>query len=384
MIKTIPGHPISAAITCLLLLFFTLAFAPLSQAQTQEDLKSIQDEIKSRQTDLNAKVRTAESLQLQLKNAELEISQLTKATIISAQELKLVQGEQKQLQNKHDDLTAQKQTQLKLLANQIKSAYLAGDHDYTKLLLNQESAGKFERMLVYYQYLNNARKAQIDGFTQLIAELQKTAKALQEKQTQIKQLQSQQAAQQQALRQQQKSREVALQEIQKTINTDAEQIEQLQINEQQLSNAIAQALAREEARRDITLSGLTSAKGKLIKPVNGKYRRLFGKRRQGQVRWKGVLFEAPQGRPVSAIHQGKVIFADWLKGMGLVTVIDHGDGYMSLYGHTQALLKQVGDVVEGGETIALVGQSGGQQNAGLYFELRHKGAAINPSNWLDL
>ncbi|MCC2607812.1 murein hydrolase activator EnvC family protein [Planctobacterium marinum] len=384
MLKTSPEQSFSDAFPSLLTLLLLLTLSLNAGAQTQDDLKSIQDEIKSRQTNLNAKVRTAESLQQQLKNAELEISQLTKASIISAQELKLVQAEQRQLQNKHDTLTAQKQTQLRLLANQIKSAYLAGDHDYTKLLLNQESAGKFERMLVYYQYLNDARKAQIDSFTQLIAELQKTAAALQEKQTQIEQLQAQQQAQQQALKQQQNSREIALNEIQKTINSDAEQIEQLQINEQQLSNAIAEALAREAARKDIALSGLNSAKGKLIKPVNGKYRRLFGKRRQGQVRWKGVIFEAPQGRPVSAIHQGKVIFADWLKGMGLVTVIDHGAGYMSLYGHTQALLKQVGDVVEGGETIALVGQSGGQQSAGLYFELRHKGAAINPSNWLDL
>jgi septal ring factor EnvC (AmiA/AmiB activator) len=96
------------------------------------------------------------------------------------------------------------------------------------------------------------------------------------------------------------------------------------------------------------------------------------------------MFDSDTGRPVSAVHQGKVLFAEWLKGMGLVIVLDHGDRYMSLYGHNQALLKQAGDVVESGETISLVGQSGGQQNPGLYFELRHKGQAINPTNWLDL
>ncbi|BDX08378.1 murein hydrolase activator EnvC family protein [Planctobacterium marinum] len=361
-----------------------LLIAIPGHAQTEEDLKSIQDEIKNRQTDLNAKVRTAESLQAQLRDAELEIAKLTKQSIISSQELKLVQDEQKRLQDKHKQLTAQKQTQLKLLANQIKSAYLAGDHDYTKLLLNQESVGKFERMLVYYQYLNEARKEQIDSFSRLLEQLQETASALEEKKTQIVSLRAKQKAQQEALQQQQKSRETTLAAIQQNIDSEAAQIEQLQINEQQLTNAIAEALAREAARQDIKLSGLRNAKGKLIKPVNGQYRRLFGKRRQGQVRWKGVIFNAPLGRPVSAIHQGKVIFADWLKGMGLVTVIDHGEGYMSLYGHTQALLKQAGDIIEAGETIALVGQSGGQQSPGLYFELRHKGGAINPGNWLDL
>lgn len=353
-------------------------------AQTQDDLKSVQDEIKNRQTELSAKVRTAESLQEQLRDAELEIAKLTKANIISGQELKLVQSEQRQLQDKHQQLTIQKQTQLQLLANQIKSAYLAGDHDYTKLLLNQESVGKFERMLVYYQYLNEARKQQIDSFSSLLEQLQTTALSLEEKKGQIIALQAQQKAQQVALLQQQKSRETTLAAIQQTIDSEAAQIEQLQINEQQLTNAIAQAVAREAAKQDIVLTGLNNAKGKLIKPVNGQYRRLFGKRRQGQVRWKGVIFNAPLGRPVSAIHHGKVIFADWLKGMGLVAVIDHGEGYMSLYGNTQALLKQAGDIIEAGETIALVGQSGGQQSPGLYFELRHKGGAINPSNWLAL
>ena len=365
-------------------LFFGVVTTQLVAAQTTNDLESIQREIKDKQSQLDSKVKTAQSLQQQLKTAELEIGELTKASIISAQELKLVKEEQKQLNATHNELSQQKEQQHTLLASQIRSAFMAGDHDYTKLLLNQDNAGKFERILVYYQYLNDARKAQIDKFSGLLKELQEVAQSLAIKQNRILELQESQKQQQIAIQRQQHSRELALNALRSNIDSDAAQIEELQINEQQLADAIARALEQARAKQEMVLNGLANAKGRLLKPVNGNYRRLFGKRRQGQVRWKGVIFDSPEGRPVSAIHQGKVLYADWLKGLGLVTVIDHGEGFMSLYGHNQALLRQVGDVVEAGETIALVGQSGGQSSAGLYFELRHKGKAINPGRWLDI
>ena len=109
---------------------------------------------------------------------------------------------------------------------------------------------------------------------------------------------------------------------------------------------------------------------------------MFGRIRQGQIKWKGIIIKGQLGSPIIAVHQGKVLYADWLRGFGLVTVVDHGDGYMSLYGHNQALLKQAGDNVDAGETIALLGQSGGQNYPNLYFEIRHKGQPVNPSSWL--
>ena len=368
-----------------LCLAISLFFASsIALAQNQTDLESVQNEIKNKQSNLQAKVKTAETLQAQLKKAELEISALTKATIISTQQLRQLKQEQTALKSKHSRLERQKENQQKLLADQIKSAYTAGDHDYAKLLLSQENAGKFERMLVYYQYLNKARLKQIDSFTALMVEIEQTVTSLEKKAAEIAQVQAQQQQQQQSLLSQQKSRETTLKTLQANISTDAAQIEQLQINEQQLANAIFEAIERERAKQQMVLSGLEKARGKLMKPVNGRYRKLFGKRRQGQVRWKGDMFESPTGRPVSAVHQGKVLFADWLKGLGLVIVLDHGEGYMSLYGHNQALLKQAGEVVEPGETIALVGESGGQRRPGLYFELRHRGEAINPGRWLKI
>jgi septal ring factor EnvC (AmiA/AmiB activator) len=116
-------------------------------------------------------------------------------------------------------------------------------------------------------------------------------------------------------------------------------------------------------------------------PINGQLNNQFGRKRRGSLRWKGVVINSVIGTPVQTVHQGQVLFADWLKGFGWVIVINHGSGYMSVYGHNQTLLKRVGEKVEAGEPIALVGKSGGQSRAGLYFEIRHQGIAINPALW---
>jgi septal ring factor EnvC (AmiA/AmiB activator) len=130
------------------------------------------------------------------------------------------------------------------------------------------------------------------------------------------------------------------------------------------------------------MNGLAKRKGKLPAPVKGRIRHLFGSRRQGQVSWKGIVIDGAEGDPVNTIAPGRVLYADWLRGFGLVAIVDHGEGYMSVYGRNQALLKNVGDSVIAGDTISLVGNSGGQAQPGLYFEIRHKGKALNPSQWL--
>ena len=137
----------------------------------------------------------------------------------------------------------------------------------------------------------------------------------------------------------------------------------------------------EAARAAENLVGLSKLKRKLNWPVRGRIQHSFGTKKQGYLKWKGVFLSAPIGRQVKTVHSGTILFSDWLKGYGLVSVVDHGDGYMSLYGHNQALLKSVGDRVEAGEPIALIGQSGGQTQSGLYFEIRHAGKAMNPKLW---
>ena len=252
---------IRASLFLLPVFYSLLLLSSTVHSQTEEDLKSIQDEIKNKQSGLDAKVKTAEALQEQLKDAELQIADLTKASIISAQELKLLRTEQSKLQSRQSNLSRQKQQQESLLAGQIRSAYIAGDHDYTKLLLNQENAGKFERVLVYYQYLNKARQNQIDDFTSLMKELQQISATLREKEYQINALIARQEEQQQSLQAQQRSRETTLLSLRTNISSEAEQIEQLQINEQQLTNAIEAAFLAERAKQDIVLNGHAVLRG---------------------------------------------------------------------------------------------------------------------------
>ena len=247
------------------------------------------------------------------------------------------------------------------------------------MLLNQEDSAQVQRNLSYFQYLNQARIKQINQFEQTISRLLEVTQAHQEKSAELAALQSSQQSQQSSLQENKAKRQSTIAKLNKQITSDQDKIAQLEQQEAQLVAALKEL--ERLAKQSVNLAGLKHLKGKLSWPVKGKKVNRYGSRKQGYLTWKGAMFNAPVGRQVHSIHNGKVLFADWLKGYGLVTVIDHGQGYMSLYGHNQTLLKKVGDRVETGEPIALVGQSGGQAQSGLYFEIRHQGKAVNPRQW---
>lgn len=364
-----------------LALFLLVWCQPHVVLAQQEKLEDIQQQIKQKQKTIEVQLAAAKKLEDELRRAELEIAATAKALNTTQINLENNTYQRKHLEKEQKSLQGKQRQQQGILAKQIRSAFMAGNHDYAKMLFNQEDAGKFERILSYYQYLNKARQQQIDAFRELVQQLQKVNQELLEKQQELESLQDTQKEQKNRLALQQNTRKSTLAKIEKVIDSEAAKIEQLQINEQALLKAIEEA-ARAALQRPSELAGLSKLKGKLALPAQGRMRRLFGTRRQGQVRWKGILIDSTSGSAVRTVHDGKILYADWLRGFGLVTVVDHGEGYMSLYGHNQALLKQAGDAVEAGETIALVGQSGGQNSPNLYFEIRHKGKAINPSAWL--
>lgn len=349
-------------------------------AQQSEELKDIQAQIKQKQKQIEKQLAEAKQLQQQLKAAELNIANTAKNIENTRNELQSNKSRQTELISQQQDLNKQVKQQQQALSSQLKSMYMVGEHDFAKMLFNLEDASKMERTFSYYRYLTDARKVQIDEFRALVSKLREVNENLLVKQQELQVLEKEQVQQQVQLEQQQSLRQVTLTKIEKKIDTEAAKIEQLQINEQALLKAIEEA-ERNAKQGPVDLTGLAKLKGKLMLPTQGKMRNMFGRIRQGQIRWKGVLFNGNTGAPVRAVHDGRVLYADWLRGFGLVTVLSHGDGYMSLYGHNQALLKQVGDTVQSGETIALVGQSGGQSTPNLYFEIRHKGTPVNPSQW---
>jgi septal ring factor EnvC (AmiA/AmiB activator) len=364
---------------CILCCFFITNL----KAQEQSDLESIQQQIKNKQEHISRQLEAAKKLQGNLKVVELQIAQ--SALELSKIEISLNDNRQQmiELRKQQKGYLTSLDAQKSVLAKQIRSAYMTGNYDFAKMLLNQQDAANFERTITYYQYLNKARKLQIDNFNLLVKDLQKVNANLIENQSDLKQLKSKQLEQQQTLTINQIEREKTLLSMQNAIESDEAKIAQLQINEKNLLEALTRAQQKVD-KLDITLNGLSDFRGRLLMPAEGNLRKMFGRFRQGQIKWKGVVINGIAGNSVVAIHHAKVLYSDWLRGFGLVTVLDHGDGFMSLYGHNQALLKQAGEVVQAGEAIALLGQSGGQSRPNLYFEIRHKGKPINPVNWLKL
>ena len=320
-----------------------------------------------------------EKLQATLKQNELAIANVVKKLSNTQAELKATQHNINKLGDRKRQLDKQKKQQETLLAKQLRTAYSSGDHDYIKLLLNQQDPGEVQRNVSYYQYLNNARIQEITQFKSTIEEIQQVELEQRQQAEQLENLQTQQAKQKQALDDGQAQREQTLAKLNKELLSSQQQLELLEQQEAELVAALARIA--ELSKQEVNLTGLSKLKRKLSWPVKGKIRRSFGSRKQGYLKWKGVLLSAPLGNTIKTIHNGTVLFSDWLKGYGLVIVVDHGDGYMSLYGHNQALLKSVGERVETGEPIALVGQSGGQSQPSLYFEIRHNGEAVNPKLW---
>ncbi|GGW79115.1 murein hydrolase activator EnvC family protein [Alteromonas halophila] len=366
---------------CLLLLLGIVLGNPAFAQQDEQRLQALQAELKERQQALADSQATAEELQEVLKESELEIGRVARALEETRTALANNQAEQETLKTQQSSLKKAILNQQDMLASQLRSAFMAGHYDYAKMLFYQEDARKFERVVTYYQYLSKARQEAISEFRANVDKLKEVNARLSDKADELKALLARQQSQRASLVARQDDRKATLNKLNKKIASESERIAQLQENEQALVRAIEEAQRRAEQETQM-MAGLAGSKGQLAAPADGRVRRLFGLRRQGQLRWKGIVIESNEGNAVKAVSGGRVLYADWLKGFGLVTIIDHGKGYMSVYGHNQALLKQSGDSVRPGDTIALVGQSGGQTYPNLYFEIRHKGKALNPSKWL--
>ncbi len=292
-------------------------------------------------------------------------------------ELKKLKKEQRKTRNK---LASQRN----ILSEQIRSAYMIGRQEYLKLLLNQENPAAIGRTLTYYDYFHKARSHHIDEAVITIEKLDRLTSQVKIKSEELKTSRKQQLVEKQKLEDDFIDRSVIVKAMEKDIANQGRRLKKLVANEQLLQQLLKEI-------RNIMPSMLTEIdkretfgkrRGRLKWPVKGKVKRLFGKSRQAaNLKWNGVVIPSREGKDVKAISHGRVAYADWLRGYGMLVIIDHGDGYMTLYGYNQALYKETGDWVEEGEVIATVGRSGGQAKSGLYFEVRVKGLPSNPTKW---
>jgi septal ring factor EnvC (AmiA/AmiB activator) len=375
------SRKLTPLIFMLLVLGFSnqLAAQQNKQTQTTQQLSEIKQAIANQQSKIDQANKTLSQLYAELKQNDLAIADVAKKLQKTNQQLAETQQNIRSLQQQQTELEQKKKQQESLLGEQLRAAYSNGQHDYIKLLLNQKNPTSIQRTLTYYQYLSDARIKQIEQFKSTIDALEKIEQEKRVEQQNLTAFEQTQQAQQQQLKQSKSNREETLASLNKTLLSDKQKLAKLKAEEENLVKTLQQLAAAAQA--EIELTGLEKLKHKLSWPTKGHLARRFGNKKQGYLRWKGVLIAAPVGRTVNAIQSGKVLFADWLNGYGLVTVVDHGAGYMSLYGYNQTLLKNVGERVETGEPIALVGQSGGQNSSGLYFEIRYNGKAMNPKLW---
>jgi septal ring factor EnvC (AmiA/AmiB activator) len=347
--------------------------------KTNQALSKVQLQIVEQEKSIKQTSNKRSSLENQLRNDDISIAKIVKAMIKTQDDFQDTQQTLKELAQEKITLTHKKQQQEKVLAQQLRAAYTSGHHDYIKLLLNQQSPASVERTVTYYKYLNDARIKEIDQFQIVLSDLLAVTTQHQEQAKKLNTIKQQQAEQKIVFQNTKQERKNTILALNKELLGSKQLLAQLVAEEQNLVVALQRIAAL--AKQSTELVGLKKLKRKLSWPVKGKISHSFGSRKQGYLKWKGILLAAPVGKQVKAIHNGTILFSDWLKGYGLVTVLDHGAGYMSLYGYNQALLKSVGDRVETGEPIALVGQSGGQSQSGLYFEIRSDGQAVNPKAW---
>ncbi len=372
-----------AVLLCFITLLSTCAYANNDEKTLAEQrLQNVKQKIKQQQKQIKKQKSQLGKVETEVKNTDKQIAQAIKTLRQTQQQLGELNTALSQLQQEKQQTEKEKAKQTDVLAMQVKSAYHLGHHDYLMLLLSQESPGKLERMLSYYQYLNEARVDVVEKLKNSMQKLADIEQQQQQKKQQLLTLKQTQTQNKQALAKLKQKQVKTLKALNAQLNSDRKQLKRFKGNENEL-NSLIEALSKTiEALPDLdSLEGLKKYKGKLPWPTNGNVQRLYGTKKRGPLKWKGIRINNKLGQAVRNIHAGQVIFSDWMKGFGLVLVVDHGEGYMSLYGHNQTLLKNIGDIVEAGETVALVGQSGGQPNPNLYFEIRYKGRPLNPVYW---
>ena len=357
--------------------------ADLTQIKERE-LEAVREKISALKTSMDKRAADRDRITADLQEAEVQISE--KRINLKDLERQRLFSERKKVQ-----LDARLETQeaalveeYRLLAAQVQAAYMSGRQERIKLLLNQNDPASLGRLLTYYRYFSDYRGQNISNVAAIIEELDSLRAEAAVEERRITGLARARYAELTELNSAQEGRQRLLAKLRARIVQEGSEVERLAAQEQDLSRLITELTS---ILSDYPISSeeqFSRLKGRLTWPIAGRLTHDFGQPRAGGgLKWNGVVLSAPRGREVRAVYHGRVVFADWLAGMGLLVIVDHGEGYMSLYGYNETTLKSAGDWVAPGDVIATVGESGGQQQAALYFELRKGTRPINPRAWFN-
>lgn len=338
---------------------------------TQKQLKQLNYKIKQLSQRLENSHDKKDTLQQELRRLDKRIAKVSRNQLQLTHKINHKQAQAKKIEQKSKQLKQQLANEQKKLAQLMRNQYNMGDNPWLKLLLNQQNPQQKQRLLDYFSYIYQSRQQTLSKVNKLKQQSEQQQKALDEEIHQLNQLQQRYKQQQQALLADSHYQQAVIVKLDKQIESNNQRLATYRSDKKRLEQLLNQLKTNQSYRQN---TPFWQMRRKLPWPVKGVLSNTDNKH--------GISLKAPQGQKIAAIYPGKVVFSDWLKGYGLLIILDHGHGYMSLYAHNQSLYKLIGDRVEQGETIATIGHSGGAKQNSLYFEIRHNGKPVSPLKWL--
>jgi murein hydrolase activator len=356
--------------------------AELSRIKEQE-LEDVREKISDLKQSMDRAARDRDRLSAELQAAEVAIAEKRK-------KLAALESDQASTEKRRaalDEDIARGEAELEAesgeLSSQLRAAYMSGEQERLKLLLNQRDPALLGRLMAYYGYINDYRSDNIRSVNGRIRELAALRAEVAAEEMRLDRLAAQREEELARLSEAQDERQQLLATLRQRLADEGRELDRLAAEEKDLARLIAELTS---ILSDYPISSedpFADHKGRLTWPVAGNLLHDFGQPRAGgKLKWNGVVLAAPRGREVRAVYHGRVVFADWLAGLGLLVIVDHGDGFLSLYGYNESILKNAGDWVAPGDAIATVGDSGGRQQASLYFEIRNGKTPVNPRLWV--
>ncbi len=349
----------------------------------KERLEQLRQRIGKLKSSLDSVEKTRQALLQELRSTEQRIG---RAALDLRQVSGALQGQRNRLNRLREEQAEQRKVlsvQRQALRKQVRSAYAMGRQERVKILLNQQDPAMVSRIMVYYDYLNRARIERAAEIERILDMLQRTEAQIVLEEKRLVDLQERKKVDVQRLELARAGRTEVMTALTADIRSKGQELSGLQQDEKGLRELL-ERLQKEQAERPVepvTRDPFPASKGRMNWPSTGRLAARFGTDKGSGLLWDGVVISAKEGTEVRAVYHGRVVFADWLRGFGLLMIIDHGNGYMTLYGHNQTLFKETGEWVDSDEPVGLVGSSGGRLDSGLYFEVRHNGRPVNPGIW---
>jgi len=349
----------------------------------EAELRQIRGRIESIRKAIHNDAERRDSLAAQLKNSDLEIQSAREQLSDVRSRRVATEGRLKALQTERGDTERQVDAQREALAGELRVAYMNGREEQLKLVLNQRDPAQAARTMAYYGYLSRARSERINSINEHLAHLDLLSEKIASEAARLKAIEVDNAREVRALAGARERRAQTLAQIQSKLNNRNEELAKLEREAKAVEKLVEELRRAIEEFPDLADTPFARVRGKLPWPVKGPLLARFGQLRAGgPLKWQGVLISAARGTQVRAPYQGRVVYADWLAGLGLLIVVDHGAGYMSLYGHNEQLFRRVGDRVSAGDVLGAVGDAAGVGKPALYLEIRKGRQAVDPAQWL--